>query len=117
MNRTEILTTAQHAVTVDRAATHGEAEDNFALIAAYWSLHLGQPVTARDIGPMMALFKLARVKSNPAHADNYVDGAGYLAIAGELATENKLPNEGITFDQHLAARYAGFGFHPAKENV
>jgi hypothetical protein len=34
---------------------------------------------------MMTLFKLARIKSNPAHLDSYIDGCGYLACAGEIA--------------------------------
>jgi len=36
------------------------------------------------VGIMMALLKIARLKGNPYHQDNYVDGAGYLACAGEL---------------------------------
>jgi len=86
MNRADILTTAMQAVTVDRAATHGDAERNFNLIAAYWSAHLDYPVSGTDVAVMMNLLKLARIKSNPAHADNWVDGAGYLACGGEIAT-------------------------------
>jgi len=37
MNRREILEAATQAVTVDRAATHGDPEDSFGLVAAYWS--------------------------------------------------------------------------------
>ena len=85
MNRTEILDAARQAITVDRAATHGEAENTFGLIAAYWSAHLGCEVTAGDVAIMMTLFKCARMKANPGHADNYVDAVGYAAIAGELA--------------------------------
>ena len=85
MNRTETLDAARQAITVDRAATHGEAENTFGLIAAYWSAHLGCEVTAGDVAIMMTLFKCARMKANPGHADNYVDAVGYAAIAGELA--------------------------------
>ena len=85
MNRTEILDAARQAITVDRAATHGEAENTFGLIAAYWSAHLDCEVTAGDVAIMMTLFKTARMKANPGHADNYVDAVGYAAIAGELA--------------------------------
>jgi hypothetical protein len=38
--RSEILDTAREYVTQDRAATHGDAERNFNLIADYWSAHL-----------------------------------------------------------------------------
>jgi len=86
MNRSEILETAHQAVTVDRAATHGDAERNFGLIAAYWSAHLDHPVSAVDVAAMMVLFKMARLRGNPGHSDNAVDACGYAAIAGELGT-------------------------------
>ena len=86
MNRSEILDTAKEYVTRDRAATHGDAEKTFGLIAAFWSAHLDHPVTAADVAVMMTLMKLARIKANPAHLDSWVDGCGYLACGGEIAT-------------------------------
>lgn len=86
MNRSEILDTAKEYVTKDRAATHGDAESNFGLIAAYWSAHLNKNITAHDVAVMMTLMKLARAKANPKHADNWIDGCGYLACGGEIAT-------------------------------
>lgn len=83
MKRAEVLDAAKQCVTKDRAADHGNMEDNFALIAAYWSAHLGHKVDPVDVGVMMALLKAARAKSNPYHEDNYIDGAGYLACAAE----------------------------------
>lgn len=87
MKRSEILATADAYVSVDRAATHGSAERNFGTIAAYWSAHLDHQVTAADVAVMMTLMKCARIKANPAHVDSWVDGAGYLACGGEIATE------------------------------
>jgi len=86
MNRSEILDAAKQAVTKDREATHGNMEDNFNTISNYWSIHLGIPITKNDVAVMMALLKAARIKSNPSHADNWVDGAGYFACGGEIAT-------------------------------
>lgn len=86
MNRTDILFTASDYISRDRNATHGDAEKNFGLIAAYWSAHLDTTVTPADVAVMMTLLKLARIKSNPAHGDNWIDGAGYLACGGEIAT-------------------------------
>jgi hypothetical protein len=86
MNRSEILNTAKEYVTKDRAATHGDAEKSFGLIAAYWSAHLDAYVGPEDVAIMMTLMKLARAKANPGHADNWVDGCGYLACGGEIAT-------------------------------
>lgn len=91
MNRETILNTAWDYVTKDRAATHGDAERNFQTIAAYWSTHLGHPVTATDVAVMMTLFKLARIKANPQHIDSWVDGCGYLACGGEIAAGGDAP--------------------------
>ena len=84
MKRAEVLDTAKEYVTKDRAADHGNMEDNFTTIAKYWSNHLDHAVTPIDVGIMMTLLKMARRKGNPYHQDNYVDGCGYLACAAEL---------------------------------
>ena len=87
MNRDKILDTAKEFIMVDRAVTHGSAEDNFGLIAAYWSAHLNRTIRPHDVAVMMTLMKLARAKSNPKHIDNWIDGCGYLALGGETAME------------------------------
>ncbi len=87
VNRVDILDTAKEYVTKDRAATHGDAERNFGLIAAYWSAHLNKNISPHDVAVMMTLLKLARAKSNPKHIDNWIDGCGYLALGGEAAAE------------------------------
>ena len=88
MNREEILNTASQYVTKDRATIHGDAEDNFDNIADLWSWWLhGREIYAIngfDVAVMMTLFKIARIKANPSHIDSYIDGIGYLAIAGEI---------------------------------
>jgi len=86
MTRAEILAAAAHAVTQDRNATHGEPEDSFGLIAAYWSAHLDQVISRADVAVMMNLLKLARIKTSPEHADHWIDIAGYAACGGEVAT-------------------------------
>jgi len=86
MNRSQLLDTAKQIVTKDRAATHGSAEDNFETIARYWSVHLDIPITKEDVAVMMVLLKAARIKSNPSHIDNWIDGIGYFACGGEIAT-------------------------------
>lgn len=87
MTRDEILAAARQCVSVDRAETYGDARTNFGNIASLWSAYLGVPVTAVDAGAMLALFKIARFKANPAHHDSAIDCAGYIALAGEIATE------------------------------
>lgn len=85
--RAGILEEAARIVTQDRNVTHGEPEETFGLISAYWSAHLDHPVTATDVAAMMTLFKLARLKANPSNPDNWVDGCGYLACGGEIAAQ------------------------------
>jgi len=84
-SRGHILDTAKAYVTKDRAADHGDMENNFSRIADYWSVHLDYPVHPTDVAVMMTLLKVARINSNPKHPDNWVDGAGYMACGGELA--------------------------------
>ena len=106
MTRAEILSTASRIVTVDRAATHGNAEDQFATIAARWGVLLGVKLTPAKVALMLADLKLVRAWTNPAHGDNFVDLAGYAACGGEIATSTKTPNEGLPFDTVKAERDA-----------
>ena len=87
MTRAGILEEAARIVTQDRNVTHGEPEETFGLIAAYWSAHLDHPVSAADVAALMTLFKLARLKANPSNPENWVDGCGYLACGGEIAAQ------------------------------
>jgi hypothetical protein len=87
MKRADILATASEYVTQDRAATHGDAENNFRRIADLWNAYLGvNTISAVDVAVMLALLKVARIKSNPKHPDNWIDIAGYAACGGEIAT-------------------------------
>ena len=87
MNRADILATASEYVTIDRATTHGDVEDNFRRIADLWNAYLGvDDITSIDVAVMLALLKVARIRSNPTHADNWIDIAGYAACGGEIAT-------------------------------
>lgn len=88
MNRSEILDTAKGYVTQDRETDHGSAESNFGMIATYWSAHLDTNITAADVAVMMTLLKLARIKQNRAHQDNWIDGCGYLALGGEIVSND-----------------------------
>ena len=87
--RQDILETAASCVLKDRAATHGDLEDSFAHTATLWGAHLGVEVSATDVAVMMALLKIARIKSTPTHKDNWVDLAGYAACGGELAMRDQ----------------------------
>jgi hypothetical protein len=86
VTRADVLDTAKDYVTKDRAAEHGDMETNFSTIAQYWSVHLDAQITPTDVAVMMNLLKVARIKSNPKSKDNWVDGAGYMACGGEIAS-------------------------------
>jgi hypothetical protein len=85
VTRGQVLDAARQAVTVDRAATHGRVEDSFNRVAAVWSVHLGVPVTGAQVALMLAELKVVRAWTNPTHADNWYDLAGYAACGGELS--------------------------------
>jgi hypothetical protein len=85
LGRAAILEAACQAVTVDRAATHGAVENTFGKIAALWSARLGVSITPAQVCILLVDLKTARAWGNPAHADNWVDIAGYAACGGELS--------------------------------
>lgn len=49
-------------------------------------------LTGEDVANMMALLKIARTGASHKE-DNYVDGATYLAIAGECSEYERPPRE------------------------
>ncbi len=83
--RATILREAEQAVTKDRNATHGEPEDTFGSIARVWSARLGVELRPDQVCIMLMDLKTCRAWTNPAHPDNWIDGAGYAACGGELA--------------------------------
>jgi len=85
MTRFDVLDTARGLVGGDRARDYGDVRESFGRTASLWSAHLGTSVSAHDVAVMMALLKVSRMTAS-FKGDNYVDGCGYLAIAGELAT-------------------------------
>ena len=67
MKRNEILESAAAIVTGERNRQYGAPEDNFCVIADYWSTYLSRHngghvvfITPTDVAVMMALFKIGR---------------------------------------------------------
>ena len=89
--RSEILDTAKEYVTKDRASEHGDMESNLTTIAELWGVYLERHVDPADVAAMMTLLKIARIKSNPSNADNWVDSCGYMACGGELSARRPDP--------------------------
>lgn len=84
MTRSEILQQAEQIVCSDREKTYGKPENNFGTIAKYWKAYKGVKFSAHDVAMMMALLKIARIQNGEYKPDNYIDLAGYTALAGEL---------------------------------
>jgi hypothetical protein len=92
-NASAMLTTAATLVSGDRDRTHGSKETNFQNIADLWNAYLGirsdpaSPLNATDIGLMMGLLKIARTQHGAHNADDFIDGCGYIACAGEISAK------------------------------
>lgn len=89
MTRNECLTAAAVATSGKRESDYGKPENNFGMIAALWSDYMCTHITAVDVAMMMALLKVARVRSGNGSDDSYVDIAGYAACACEINGKNK----------------------------
>ena len=52
-------------------ANENMAQDNFRSIAALWSVYKNTDFTATDVAMMMALLKIARIKTGTATEDSF----------------------------------------------
>jgi hypothetical protein len=93
MKASEIATEAARLVNGDRNAAHGDAVANHQAIADLWNGYLlarrcvnnGEAnLGPEDVANMMELLKVARRLNGKFNADDYIDGAGYAAVAGEI---------------------------------
>ena len=91
MNRTNILIAADSCITMDRAATYGDAEAGFDAIAKVWAamaqVRGDRPMGAADVAAHMIAVKLIRASTNPGHLDSWIDICGFAALAGEISSE------------------------------
>ncbi len=85
MNAGDFLTEAK-AIIQDRGMDYGHPSDNMSRTARLWSAFLEMPITDSQVASCIALVKLAR-SMETGKVDNYIDGAAYFAIAGQLHTE------------------------------
>lgn len=88
MTRAEILQKAEACVNGQRQQDYGTPEDNFKRIAELWNAYLGtSDISPMDVSMMMALMKIARIRTGTGTEDSFIDLAGYAACGGEIATE------------------------------
>ena len=93
MNTTEILQKTEKLVNDSRAKTHGDKIKNHENIARLWisylqnNTQLNIVLSPEDVAQLMTLLKIARSQSGEHNIDDYIDGVGYQAIAGEIANK------------------------------
>ncbi len=88
MTAKEILETALVVIEGDRAVAHGAILESHGNIAQLWTAYLSSctgEIEASDVANMMELLKIARRKTGILNMDDYVDAAGYAAVAYECA--------------------------------
>lgn len=88
MKAAEITKAATDLVGGDRARTHGDKTRNHQIIADFWEVYIKYrptgPLDAHDAACMMELLKIGRRLCGSFNIDDYVDGAGYAGVAGEI---------------------------------
>jgi hypothetical protein len=87
----DMLSKAATIVAGDRNVTHGDKRVSFTAIAAAWEFYLkgrknpDGPVRPQDVSIMMERLKELRAEYGQQVEDHWLDGAAYIAIAGELS--------------------------------
>lgn len=92
-DRAHVLANAAQAVLSDRNKAYGDPEDNFLDIAELWAAYKKVSFTRADVAAMMALMKIARLRTNPIHEDSWIDVAGYAACGLPSANADKEKSE------------------------
>lgn len=95
--RAQFLDEVEKLVCKDRNVTHGDAEDNFRVIADLWNVYLRNSKGAdntddlnnKDVAIMMCLFKISRLMTNVNNMENWLDLAGYAACGGGIVKKSQ----------------------------
>ena len=84
MNAPDLLIAAADCIA-DRAEQrdHATGERSMATTCATFNTLTGNNLTERDGWVFMAILKLARAQAGRHVIDDYIDGAAYVALAGE----------------------------------
>jgi len=94
MNKIEVATTTLKnaaAAILDRSKKHGDTLKSFAMMGQLWQTYLAHAYQANgnhtirphDVAQMMIMLKIARSLYGQS-SDNYVDQAGFAALAAML---------------------------------
>lgn len=89
-DRTKVLAIASDLISNERAAIYGDAIALHARLAAVWTETLtaagmapAKPLDAHIVLWLLADLKKVRSLVGKPHEDNYIDAAGYIALASE----------------------------------
>ena len=94
MKKEEILMKAADLVSNSRQESHGDTFKNHEQIAEFWNTYLDDKlkpmasITPDEVAMMLGLLKVSRSQVGKCNIDDYIDGAAYMAIAGELKLED-----------------------------
>lgn len=97
--RETVLDEAKRCICTDRQNQYGSPENSFNYISDLWTAYMRNDkkedviISPTDVAIMMILLKVARTARHKSYSDNYVDMAGYAALAAELAAEEELIDE------------------------
>jgi len=83
--RGHILNKAKELTEGNRVDTYGDVNDSMEVFANLLSAQFGHTYNKTDAAIIMVLAKLSRIGFSYEHQDNYIDGAAYMAIAGEVS--------------------------------
>ena len=87
MKRKELLDEAAKITEGERQDHYGTPEYSFGKIAKMWNAYTGVTnFKDYDVAAMMILLKVARIASDPAHLDSWIDTAGYASCGGEIVS-------------------------------
>lgn len=85
--RASILQEANDLTHGDRLEQYGQPAVSFSRIAVGWSEIFGTRIEPHQVCMALAWLKISRMTQDATKRDSAVDGAAYLALAGELAAE------------------------------
>ena len=100
VQKIDIIQAAAKIVSGARQSTHGDATENHKKIASVWNGILvaagampARPLNAFDVANMMEGLKIARRYLGSFNVDDFIDGCGYAAVAGEIASKQEKVTE------------------------
>lgn len=113
----DIATKGANLVGGDRQQTHGDKVQNHQNIANLWNAILAckgidPSLTPLDVANMMEALKIARRYAGAHNLDDYIDGVGYAAVAGEIAERMEQEKKDQSWADAANDIHPASGAHP-----